>query len=130
MATAAAVLPRTRSVQLWPTFLVAALCLASAVLYGWMRAGVATDLHARFARWCGDVLEPGDWQCRVSAADFIWSYAGGSTLIWLGLAVPGVVLAASGRRVSAFVPTVVAAAGALVINVIAVPGGSTQPFGI
>jgi len=130
MATAAAVLPRTRSVWLRPTVFVAALCVASAVLYAWMRAGVAVDLHAPFARWCSDVMESGDWPCRVSASDFLWSYTGGSILIWLGLAVPGVALAASGRRLSALIPVGLAAAGAIVISVVALPGGSTQPFGI
>jgi hypothetical protein len=130
MATASAVLPRTRSVRPRPKVLVAALCLVSAALYAWMRAGVAADLHAPFAGWCRDVLEPGDWQCRLSVSDFLWTYAGGSLLVWLGLAVPGAVLAATGRRVSALVPALVAGAGALAISVIAVPGGSTQPFGI
>ena len=130
MATAAAVLPRTRSLRLRPTVVVAALCVASAALYAWMRAGVAVDLHAPFARWCSDVLQPGDWQCRVTTSDFLWSYAGGSTLIWLGLAVPGVVLAASGRRASALVPAALAAVGAMVITEVALPSGSTQPFGI
>lgn len=130
MATAAAVLPHSRSIRLRPTFQVAALCLASAALYAWMRAGVAVDLHAPFARWCSGVLEPGDWQCRVSASDFLWSYAGGSILVWLGLAIPGVILVASGRRASSLVPVSLAAAGALVVSVVALPSGSTQPFGI
>ena len=130
MATVAAVVPHSRSIRLRPTIFVAALCLASAVLYAWMRAGVAVDLHAPFARWCSDVMEPGDWPCRVSASDFLWSYTGGSILIWLALAIPGVVLAASGRRASSLGPVSLAAAGALVVSVVALPSGSTQPFGI
>jgi hypothetical protein len=130
MATAAAVLPHTRSIRLRPVFLVAVLCLASAALYAWMRAGVAVDLHAPFARWCSDVMEPGDWPCRVTVSDFLWSYTGGSILIWLGLATPGVVLAASGRRASSLIPAAVAAVGAIVISALALPSGSTQPFGI
>lgn len=130
MVTAAAVLSRTRSVRLRPMFPVAAGCLASAALYAWMRAGVAVDLHAPFARWCSGVLEPGDWQCRVSASDFLWSYTGGAILVWLGLAFPGVILVASGRRASSLIPVSLAAAGALVISVVALPSGSTQPFGI
>jgi hypothetical protein len=130
MATVSVALPRARSARLWATLAFAAACLSSAALYGWMRAGVAPELHAPFARWCADLLEPGDWQCRLTASDFLWTYAGGSLFVWLGLALPGVVLAASGRRFSSVVPALLGAAGALATAVLAVPGGSPQPFGI
>jgi hypothetical protein len=130
MGTVSAAVPRARSLRPRSGLIVAALCVAAAASYVWMRAGVAADLHAPFAHWCSDRLEPGDWQCRLSAADFLWTYAGGSLLIGLGLAVPGVVLAATGRRISALVPAAVAAGGALAITVIALPGGSNQLFGI
>ncbi len=75
-------------------------------------------------------MRPGDWPCRVTASDFLWSYTGGSILIWFGLATPGIVLAASGRRASSLTPSAVAAVGAIVISAVALPSGSTQPFGI
>lgn len=130
MATVAASLPRARSVKLGPALVVAALCLASAALYAWMRAPVAGALHAPFAHWCGDLLLPRDWHCRLTETDFLLTYAGGSLLIGLGLAVPGVVLAASGRRLSAVLPVVLAAAAAWVIVVLDGRGGSNQLFGI
>jgi hypothetical protein len=130
MATIAASMPRVRSVRFRPILVVAALCVASAALYVWMRAGVAAELHAPFAQMCGDLLQPGDWHCRLTETDFLVTFAGGSLLIGLGVAVPGVVLALSGRRLSALVPAVLAAAGAWTTQVVALPGGSNQPFGI
>jgi len=129
MASAAVSLPRARSDRLRPTVMVAALCAGSAALYGWIRMGVGAELHAPFAHWCAEILQPGDWQCGVTVLDFARSYVGGSLFIWLGLAVPGVVLAASGRRVLAVVPVTVAAAGALGAAIAALPGGSAKPFG-
>lgn len=130
MATVAASLPRARSVKLGPALVVAALCLASAALYAWMRAPVAGALHAPFAHWCGDLLLPRDWHCRLTETDFLLTYAGGSLLIGLGLAVPGVVLAASGRRLSAVLPVALAAAAAWMIVVLDGRGGSNQLFGL
>ncbi|MGH2590526.1 MAG: hypothetical protein ACRDGW_06990, partial [Actinomycetota bacterium] len=95
-----------------------------------MRAGVASELHAPFAAMCGDLLQAGDWHCRLTENDFLLSFAGGSLLIGLGLAVPGVVLAASGRRLSAVLPVALAAAGAWAIVVLDGRAGSNQLFGI
>jgi hypothetical protein len=130
MAIAAASIPRARTIRHRPVLVVAALCLASAALYAWMRAGVASELHAPFAAMCGDLLQPGDWHCRLTENDFLLTFTGGSLLIGLGLAVPGAILAASGRRLSALVPVVVAAAGAWGISVWDGRAGSNQLFGI
>jgi hypothetical protein len=130
MATATASIQRARTIRFRPVLIVAALCLASAALYVWMRAPVAGALHAPFAHMCGDLLRPGDWHCRLTETDFLLTYAGGSLLIGLGLAVPGVVLAASGRRLSAVLPVALAAAGAWAIVVLDGRDGSNQLFGI
>jgi hypothetical protein len=130
MATVAASVPRVRSVRFRPVFVVAALCFAAVALYVWIRASVAAELRAPFAELCGDVLRSGDWPCRLTRTDFVATFTGGAFLIGLGVALPGVILALSGRRLSALVPAALAAAGAWAIEVVALPGGSSQPFGI
>lgn len=62
--------------------------------------------------------------------DFLLTFTGGSLLIGLGLAVPGAILAASGRRLSAVLPVALAAAGAWAIVVLDGRDGSNQLFGI
>jgi hypothetical protein len=94
MATIASSVPRGRTLRFRPVLVVAALCFTSAALYVWMRAGVAPQLHAPFAHMCGDLLQPEDWHCRLTESDFLVTFAGGSLLIGVGVAVPGVVLAA------------------------------------
>jgi hypothetical protein len=49
-------------------------------------------------------MQPQDWHCRTSGGLVDAAYVGGSLLIGLGVALPGVILAASGRRLSAVVP--------------------------
>jgi hypothetical protein len=130
MATIASSVPRGRTLRFRPVLVVAALCFTSAALYVWMRAGVAAQLHAPFAHMCGDLLRPEDWHCRLTESDFLVTFAGGSLLIGVGVAVPGVVLALSGRRLSALVPAVLAAAVAWAIEIVALPGGSNRLFGV
>jgi hypothetical protein len=74
-------------------------------VYAWMRLPVAAGIHASLFGWCTRfAMQPQDWHCRVSGGLVDAAYLGGSLLIGLGVALPGVILAASGRRLSALVP--------------------------
>jgi hypothetical protein len=111
MATATASMPRARSMRLRPSVVAVLLCAAAAALYVWMRVPVAAQIHAHLTDYCDTLaMQPGDWPCRLSESSVLAAYAGGSLLVGLALALPGVILAASGRRFSALVP--VSAAGA------------------
>jgi hypothetical protein len=110
MATATASMPRARSMRLRPSVLAGALCAAAAVLYVWMRVPVAGQIHAHLTSYCDTLaMQPGDWTCRLSQTSVLAAYTGGALLFGFALALPGVILAASGRRFSALVP--VGAAG-------------------
>jgi len=79
-----------------------------------MRVPVAGQIHAHLTSYCDTLdMQPGDWTCRLSQTSVLAAYAGGSLLIGLALALPGVILAATGRRFSALVP--VGAAGVATI---------------
>jgi hypothetical protein len=82
-----------------------------AVLYAWMRLPSAEGLRQPLLRFCERLdMPPSDWPCRVSHAQAVASYVGGSVLIWAALALPGVILAAAGPRLSALLPAMAAAA--------------------
>jgi hypothetical protein len=110
MATATASMPRARSMRLPPSVVAVILCAAAAILYAWMRVPVAGQVHAHLTSYCDTLaMQPGDWTCRLSRTSVLAAYTGGSLLVGLALALPGVILAASGRRFSALIP--VGAAG-------------------
>ena len=110
MATATASMPRARSIRVRPSVVAILMCAAAAALYVWMRVPVAAQIHAHLTGYCDTLdMQPGDWTCRLSQTSVLAAYAGGSLLIGLALALPGVILAATGRRLSALVP--VGAAG-------------------
>jgi hypothetical protein len=110
MATATASMPRARSMRLRPSVVAILVCAAAAALYVWMRVPVAGQIHAHLTGYCDSLaMQPGDWPCRLSQASVFAASMGGSLLVGLALALPGVILAASGRRFSALVP--VGAAG-------------------
>ena len=110
MATATASMPRARAIRLRPTAAVLLVCAIAMALYAWMRVPVAAQIHAHLTGYCEHLaMQPGDWPCRLSETRVLVAYAGGSLLIGFALALPGVILAASGRRFSALIP--VGAAG-------------------
>ena len=105
MAVSAVSLPRVRSLRVRPALALVLVGLASATLYAWMRVPVARaalipyrDMCARFA------MRAEDWPCRLTEGRMVATYVGGSLLIGLALALPGVLLALSGRRAGALVP--------------------------
>ncbi len=105
MATAAPSLTLSRRVRLPSPVVVAALSALAAGVYAWMRIPVAEQVRQSFTRICSSVdMRPEDWPCRVSSGRTLAAYVGGSLLIGLALALPGVVLAAAGRRVTALMP--------------------------
>jgi hypothetical protein len=109
MATAVPALPRTRShgraLRLPPWGIAALVSFAAAGLYAWMRVPTAALLHARFEHLCTSAhMRTIDWPCRVSGTRVDVAFVGGSLLIGLGLTLPGLVLAGSGRRASALLP--------------------------
>jgi hypothetical protein len=105
MATASASMPRARSMRLRPSVVAVLVCAAAAALYVWMRVPVAGQIHAHLTSYCDNLaMQPGDWPCRLSQTSVLAASIGGSLLIGFALALPGVVLAASGRRFSALVP--------------------------
>lgn len=109
MATATASMPHTRVIRLRPTAAAFLVCAIATALYAWMRAPVAEQIHAHVTGYCEHLaMQPGDWPCRLSETRVLIAYAGGSLLIGFALALPGVILAASGRRFSALVPVGIA----------------------
>jgi hypothetical protein len=129
MATVATSLPRARSVRVTPAFAVVLLSLIAAGLYAWMRLPVARDMHAHIFHWCTRFdMQPQDWHCRISGALVDGAYLGGSLLIGLAVALPGVVLVASGRRLSALLPLAIAALATAVTPLLSIGGGSYGSF--
>jgi hypothetical protein len=76
-------------------------------------------------------MQPQDWPCRVSQATALATYLGGSLLIWLAL--PGMILAAAGRRLWAVLPATVAVMGLFagtVVSWVTQTSGGHSFFGI
>ena len=72
-------------------------------------------------------MQPGDWPCELTSARMLVSYVGGALLIGAALALPGVLLALSGRRLSALLPVAVGGGAALLSAVASVSrGGDPQ----
>ena len=133
MAVVAASLLRSRTARVRPFLWVLVLCAAAGGLYAWMRVPVAGQLHADFAGWCERLsMRPGDWPCELTGSRMLVSYVGGSLLIAAALALPGVLLALSGRRLSALLPAALGGGAALLSAVVNVSrGGDPQMlFGI
>lgn len=119
--------------RLPPSVVAVVLCAAAAVLYAWMRVPVAGQIHAQLTSYCDTLaMQPGDWTCRLSRTSVLAAYIGGSLLVGLALALPGVILAASGRRFSALVPVGAAGIGTIFASVVWFVGrhASQYLFGI
>jgi hypothetical protein len=133
MASATASMPRARSIRLRPSGVAILVCAAAAALYVWMRVPVAAQIHANLTGYCDTLaMQPGDWPCRLSQTSVLTAYTGGSLLIGLALALPGLILAASGRRLSALVPVGAAGIGTIFASVVWFVGrhASQYLFGI
>ncbi len=88
-----------------PWFLVASVAAAAALLYALMRVDSGRAVQASYGFLCSRLnMRPNDWPCRVQDAHTVAVYVVGSLTIALGLAVPGMVLAATGRRFTALLP--------------------------
>jgi hypothetical protein len=119
MATVATSLPRTRPLRLHPIVVAVVATTLAAGVYAWMRLPVAASIHAHLLGWCTRfAMQPQDWHCRTSGGLVAAAYVGGSLLIGLGVALPGVILAASGRRLSAIVPLGLVAVATAVVPLV------------
>ena len=130
MATIASSVPRVRSTRIHPVLLVACLCLASAALYGWMRLPLGNAQFESFRGWCTRFeMAPRDWPCAIGHTHIVVSLVDSSLLTGLALAIPGVLLAASGRRLTSLTPVTL---GAMATGVAAAlsPSGSERLFGV
>jgi hypothetical protein len=116
-------LAHARAARIRPGVVVALLCVAAAAAYAWMRLGAADGEWAQLHGWCDRVeLAPTDWYCLVGLGRVRASFLGGSLLVGLGLALPGAILAASGRRWSALVPVALGGAATAIGVAAALPG--------
>lgn len=130
MATIASSVPRVRSFRAPPVLAVAALCLASAALYGWMRIPLGNAEYESFRSWCTRFeMAPGDWPCAIGHTHIVVALVASSLLTGLALAIPGLLLAASGRRFTSLIPMTLAAL-ATGVAVALSPGGSERLFGV
>jgi hypothetical protein len=130
MAAAVETLPRARPLRIRPVVGVLLPSAIAATLYGWMRLPVADDHLARYMQWCHRLaMRPQDWPCRLTEAQVTAPFVAASLLVALGLALPGIVLAASGRRLSALVPVGLAALVSVVVGYVSA-SGATSFFGI
>ena len=130
MATIASSVPRVRSTRIPPILSVAALCLASAVLYGWMRIPLGNAQFESFREWCTRFeMAPGDWPCAIGHTHIVVSLVASSLLTGLALAIPGVLLVASGRRFTSLIPVTLGAT-ATGVAVVFSPGAVERLFGV
>ena len=84
---------------------VATIALVAACLYAMMRVDGGHALRFSYAYLCSRLaMHPGDWPCRVTDANTVLVYVVGSLSVGVGLAIPCMVLASTGRRVTALVP--------------------------
>lgn len=131
MATVAAFLPRARPIRARPVLALLLFCLIAAAFYAWMRVPVGRAYHASFARICaGAEMQPQDLHCRITEASTVAATAEAALLVGLGLALPGAVLAASGRRLSAVVPVALAGAGSAIDAALWTGRRVAGPFGV
>lgn len=90
-----------------PRIWVALACLASALAYSAMRIPAAAPIHAAYQATCAQRgMRPEEWLCGISGARATTAFVLGSLLIGIAVALPGAVLAATGRRATALVPLV------------------------
>lgn len=88
--------------------LVTFASLAAATLYTLMRVDTGRAIQGSFATMCSRVgMHANDWPCRVSDSRTLALYLLGSLTVGMALAVPCVVLAATGRRVTAMLPALI-----------------------
>jgi hypothetical protein len=130
MATIASSVPRDRTFRLRPVLGVVALGLGAAALYGWMRIPLGNAEFESFRGWCTQVeMAPGDWPCAMGQAQITIALVASSLLTGLALAVPGLLLAASGRRLASLIPVTLGAV-ATGVGVAFAPGTGERLFGV
>jgi hypothetical protein len=130
MATIASSVPRVRTFWLRPILGFVALCLGAAALYGWMRIPLGNAEFESFRGWCTRVeMVPGDWPCAIGQTHIVVALVASSLLTGLALAVPGLLLAASGRRLSSLIPVTLGAV-ATGVEAMLSPAGSERLFGV
>jgi hypothetical protein len=130
MATIAGSVPRVRTFRLRPVLGVVALCLGAAALYGWMRIPLGNAEFEAFRGWCTRIeMAPGDWPCATGQAYIVVALVASSLLTGLALAVPGLVLAASGRRLTSLIPVTLGAV-ATGVGAMLSPSGDERLFGV
>jgi hypothetical protein len=89
--------------------LTAVVILASAALYTALRVGTPLP-YPTFASACsrlkdaGLPITPRDWACLPPPWTWAAEGLGATALVWAALALPGVILAAAGRRLTALLP--------------------------
>ncbi len=88
--------------------MVLIVAITAAGLYAVMRIDGGQAVRSSYAELCARlVMRPGDWPCRVSDANTTLLYIAGSLSVGLGLAIPCMVLAATGRRLMSLLPLIV-----------------------
>ena len=86
------------------------LCAAAAALYGWLRLPVGAAQVESLHEMCANLeMRPADWPCAIDQTRTVAAQVGSSLFTWLAVAASGVLLAASGRRYTWAIPTVLAA---------------------
>src|SRR6185436_5236941 len=76
-------------------------------------------------------MAPSDWPCAISSTRVLWSQVGSSLLTFLAIALPGAILAASGRRFTWAIPVGLAAvATGLVLELAPGSPSGEQRFGV
>ena len=131
MASVAAGMPRGRARLSHRVIVVTLLCLVAACLYAWMRVPVAQEYHGSFARTCASAqLHPRDLSCRLTEASVVATTLAAALLVWLSLAMPGVILASAGHRLTAIVPVAVAGAASLVGAILSINGRAEGLFSV
>jgi hypothetical protein len=133
MATLAASLPQPREIRdhrARAVLLAGLLGMAAAALYAWIRLPLGGDYHSSYARMCENLpMQPNDLHCRITEWSTTAAALGAALLVGLGLALPGAILAAGGRRLSAVVPVAVAGAGAAMAVTLSAGGQVSAPPG-
>lgn len=132
MASIALALPRGSSSRARPVLSVAIPCAAAAAAYGWMRVPLGDAQFSAYRTMCSHVeMAPGDWPCAIGRSSIVLALVAGALLTGLALALPGLILAASGRRITALVPVALAAAATGIAASLS-PGGFARErlFGV
>jgi hypothetical protein len=97
-----------------------------------MRIPLGNAQFESFRGWCTQVeMAPQDWPCAIGRTHIVIALVASSLLTGLALAVPGLLLAASGRRLTSLIPvTLGAVATGVTVVLSAGSGGGERLFGV